>query len=87
MKRKKLETFEELISAKNQGHTIIYDNGITSGVVRRVESNNKCHLIVVKMNYGDGMNNLSEFKFYKSRPNEIYLNSFYYDEPETSKTA
>lgn len=84
MKRTKIKTLEDLLKVKSDGYKIIYDNNMSTGVVRRVESNPEFHLIVVKLDVGtEGLTNLSEFKYYKTKPKDIYLNSFYFDEPET----
>lgn len=84
MKRTKIKTFEDLLKVKSDGYPIIYDNGLSTGLVRRTESNSGFHLIVVKLDKGtEGITNLSEFKFYRTKPKDVHLNSFYFDEPET----
>lgn len=89
--RTKIPNFKKLMELHEQKIEITYDNGLNTGIVRRAEfdPDEKCHVIIVKHenSQGLGLRNLSTFKFFRSKPNEIQLSGFYYEKEVTDQPS
>jgi hypothetical protein len=75
----KVKTLQELLDLRAQGNEVVYENYLSTGVVRRANHEDNAYVIVVKHDQNCGVNNLSTFKFYNNKPNEIHLSGFYYN--------